>query len=272
MSSAGGSPSWQAMVSVGTSIVPPGPCPPPEDSPGASPAATTPQVTASVHDFAVSLALRPCRPDVHVMPKRAGLFMPKRAGLFVSKRPVHDMEANVSVRRVTKRLRHRGKDLKAEGAPQPNRRLIGFDDRIELHRPVAVRACLIKDMAAQGAAYALAAPCRMDDKAGIGNVCPRPRVDGMSVCAPDDASIVIHGNKSASRRLSHPPSACPRFGSCRIPRQGLPGGTLPFQDQPDSWPVLCLRLTYHHVASIARPARFCAALRARGTARSLWRG
>ena len=29
------------MVSVGTSIVPPGPCPPPEDTPGASPAVTT---------------------------------------------------------------------------------------------------------------------------------------------------------------------------------------------------------------------------------------
>jgi hypothetical protein len=57
MSSAGGCPSWQAMVSVGTSIVPPGPCPPPADTPGASSAVTTPQVTASIHDFAVSLAL-----------------------------------------------------------------------------------------------------------------------------------------------------------------------------------------------------------------------
>ena len=43
------------MVSVGTSIVPPGPCPPPEATPGASPAVTTPQVTASIHDFAGSL-------------------------------------------------------------------------------------------------------------------------------------------------------------------------------------------------------------------------
>jgi hypothetical protein len=55
MSSAGGRPSWQARVSVRTSIVPPGPCPPPEDTPGASPAATAPQVTDSIHDFAVSL-------------------------------------------------------------------------------------------------------------------------------------------------------------------------------------------------------------------------
>jgi hypothetical protein len=42
-------------VSVGTSIVPPGPCPPSADTPGTSPAVTTPQVTASIHDFAGSL-------------------------------------------------------------------------------------------------------------------------------------------------------------------------------------------------------------------------
>ena len=35
MSSAAGRPSWQTTVSVGTSIVPPGPCPPLEDTPGA---------------------------------------------------------------------------------------------------------------------------------------------------------------------------------------------------------------------------------------------
>jgi hypothetical protein len=55
MSSAGGRPSRQKMVSVGTSIVPPGPRPSPADTPGPSTAATTPQVTASLHDFAVSL-------------------------------------------------------------------------------------------------------------------------------------------------------------------------------------------------------------------------
>ena len=55
MSSAGGCPSRQKMVSVGTSIVPPGPCPPSADTPGISPAVTTPQVTASLHDFAGSL-------------------------------------------------------------------------------------------------------------------------------------------------------------------------------------------------------------------------
>src|SRR5208283_3089687 len=55
MSSAGRRPSWQAMVSVGTSIVPPGRCPPPENTPGISPAVTAPQLTASLHDFAVSL-------------------------------------------------------------------------------------------------------------------------------------------------------------------------------------------------------------------------
>jgi hypothetical protein len=161
------------------------------------------------------------------------------------------MEANVSICWVTKRLRHSGKDLKPEGAPQPDRWCISFDDRIELHRPVAVHACLFKDMVAQCAAYALAASRRMDDKARIGNVRPGARVDGMSIRAPDDASIVIHGDNGAPGRLPHPPSACPRFGSRGIPRQGQPGGTLLFQDQPDSWPVLCRRLTYHHVASIA---------------------
>ena len=55
MSSAGGRPSRQKMVSVGTSTVPPGPRPSPADTPGPSTAATTPQVTASLHDFAVSL-------------------------------------------------------------------------------------------------------------------------------------------------------------------------------------------------------------------------
>ena len=107
------------------------------------------------------------------------------------------MEANVSVCGVTKRLRHCGKDLKAEGAPQPNRRSIGFDDRIELHRPVAVCAGLFKDMAAQSPADPLAAPRRMHNKAGIGNVRPRARVDGLSVRAPDDPSIVIHGDNGA---------------------------------------------------------------------------
>ena len=62
---------------------------------------------------------------------------------LVSEPPVHDMEADVSVRRVLKGLRHRGKDLEAERAPQPDRRRIGFDNRIELHRPVAVCTCLV---------------------------------------------------------------------------------------------------------------------------------
>jgi hypothetical protein len=48
-------------VSVGTSIVPPGPCPPPADTPGLSTVITPPQVTASIHDFAASLATQPPR-------------------------------------------------------------------------------------------------------------------------------------------------------------------------------------------------------------------
>ena len=114
-----------------------------------------------------------------------------------SKRHVHYMEANVSVCWMTKCLRHRGKDLKAEGAPQPNRRRIGFDNRIELHRPVSVRACLFKDTPAQSSARALTAPRGMDDKAGIGNVRPRARMNGMSVRASDDTSIIIHGDNGA---------------------------------------------------------------------------
>jgi len=55
MASAGGRPSWQKMVSVGTSIVPPGHRPPPAATPDTSPVVTTTQVTASIHDFAVSL-------------------------------------------------------------------------------------------------------------------------------------------------------------------------------------------------------------------------
>ena len=164
-----------------------------------------------------------------------------------SKRHVHYMEANVSVCWMTKCLRHRGKDLKAEGAPQPNRRRIGFHNRIELHRPVAVRACLFKDTPAQSPARALTAPRGMDDKAGIGNVRPRARMNGMSARASDDTSIIIHGDNGAPWQLPHPPGACSRFGSRGIPRQGLPRGPHLFQDRPDSRPVPCRRLTYHHV-------------------------
>ena len=174
-----------------------------------------------------------------------------------SKRPVHDVEAHVSVCRVTKSLRHRGKDLKAEGAPQLDSRCIGFDDRIELHRPVTIRARLVQDTAAQGPAYALAAARRMNNKPGVGHVRPWAPVNGMSVRAPDDASVVVRGDDGAARWLSHPPSAYPCFGSGGVPRQGLAGGALFFQDQPDSGPVLRLRLAYHHGTSIAQPILAC---------------
>jgi hypothetical protein len=55
MSSAGGRLWWQTTVSVRTSIVPPGPCPPPADTPHALPVVTTSQVKDSLHDFAVPL-------------------------------------------------------------------------------------------------------------------------------------------------------------------------------------------------------------------------
>ena len=56
MSSAGGRLSWQKTVSVRTSIVPPGPCPPPADTPHALPVVTTSQVKDSLHDFPVPLS------------------------------------------------------------------------------------------------------------------------------------------------------------------------------------------------------------------------
>jgi hypothetical protein len=174
-------------------------------------------------------------------------WLAPRGELTASQRLIHDVESNVSVKRVTKRLRHRGKDLKAERAPQPDRRRIGFDNRIELHRPVAVCACLFKDMPAQSSACALTTPRRLDDKAGIGNMCPRARVNGISVRAADDASAIIHGDNGAAWRLSHPPGACSRFGSRGIPGQGLACGPHLAQDRPDSGPVLCRCLTYHHV-------------------------
>src|ERR1039458_3332477 len=91
----------------------------------------------------------------------------------LSKRPVHNMKTNVSIRRMTKRLRHRGKYLKAERSPQPDRRCIGFDYRIELHSPVTVCACLFQNIAADSQAYALAAARRVDNESGIGDARPR---------------------------------------------------------------------------------------------------
>jgi hypothetical protein len=59
------------MVSVGTSIVPPGPCPPPADTPGLSTVITTPQVTASIHDFAASLQCGPHRKSLEIRARLA---------------------------------------------------------------------------------------------------------------------------------------------------------------------------------------------------------
>ena len=111
---------------------------------------------------------------------------------------------------------------------------------------VLVAWCLFKDMPAQSPAYALTAPRRMDDKAGIGHVCPRARMNRMSVRAPDDTPIIVHGDNGAPWQLSHPPGSCSRFGSRGIPRQGLPCSSHLAQDRPDSRPVRCRRLTYHH--------------------------
>jgi hypothetical protein len=57
-------------VSVGTSIVPPWPRPPPADTPDTSPVVTTSQVTPSLHDFAVSLGGGWCCRDTLLMAVR----------------------------------------------------------------------------------------------------------------------------------------------------------------------------------------------------------
>jgi hypothetical protein len=107
------------------------------------------------------------------------------------------MKANVSVLRMAKRLRHRGKHLKAERAPQPDRRCIGYDYRVELHSAVTIRACLCKDITTKSPAYALVAPSRMDNESGIGDVRSRASVIGMSVGGADDPSVVIDGDNGA---------------------------------------------------------------------------
>ena len=99
MSSAGGRPSGQTMASVRTSIVPPGPRPPPPDTPGTSPIATTSQATASLHDFAVSLGLgrlmrlRPHQQAAEVAPATAETHVAwpsaSAAGLTLAARPPH---------------------------------------------------------------------------------------------------------------------------------------------------------------------------------------
>jgi hypothetical protein len=85
----------------------------------------------------------------------------------------------------------------------------------------------------------------------------------MGVGSPDDDSFVIDSDKGAAWRLTHPSGARTRFGSCRIPRQSLPGRALLLQHPPDGRPVRCRRLPYHHDVSIADvsiaqpPARVC---------------
>jgi hypothetical protein len=71
----------QAMASVGTSIVPPGSRLPPVDTPGTSATATPPQVTASLHDFAVSLAQFPTRASLAVL--RCGLKLSQTIAILV---------------------------------------------------------------------------------------------------------------------------------------------------------------------------------------------
>jgi hypothetical protein len=57
MSSAGGRPSWQAMVSIRNFHRSARTPPAAQGHAGASPAATTPQITAIIHDFAAPLLI-----------------------------------------------------------------------------------------------------------------------------------------------------------------------------------------------------------------------
>jgi hypothetical protein len=198
------------------------------------------------------LPIRPGKADCGVCTschRRSALWLPTpgQAGFeCFSKGSVHDVKADVSLRRVMKRLRHCGEHLEAKGAPQPDRWCIGLDYGIELHGPVTVGACLVKDMTAQSLAYALVPPRWMDNESGIGNVRSRARVIGMSVRAADDASIVIDGDDGSPWWLSHPADPCPRFGCSGIPCQRLACCSHCAEDRPDSGPVSHCRFPDHH--------------------------
>src|SRR5260370_8484873 len=77
-----------------------------------------------------------------------------------SERPVHDVQAHISMRWVAKRLRHRGEYLEAEGAPQPDGQGIGLYHAIKLHGPVTVAACLVKHVTPTTPAHAPLPPPR----------------------------------------------------------------------------------------------------------------
>jgi hypothetical protein len=149
------------------------------------------------------------------------------------------MKANISAHRVTKCLRHCGKDLKAERAPQPDRRRIGFDDSIELHSPVPIGPCLLQDPATEGPSYPLTAPRRVDNEPGVGDVRSGTRVVGVRIRAPDHTSMVIDSDNGARWQFSHPACTRPGFGCRGVPRQCLASSAYLFEYQPDSRPVLC---------------------------------
>jgi hypothetical protein len=169
---------------------------------------------------------------------------------------MHDVQANISARWVKKCLWHSGQDLEAEGLPQLDRRCIGLDHRVELHRPVTVGACLVKDVTAQSPSCADAAAGRVDNESGVGDMGSWTRVVGMSAGGPDNPSVVVDGNNGASGKFTHPAGPRPRLGGRGIPCQSLAGVAYLFQDRPDSGPVIRCCLAYHHAGKHGATARF----------------
>jgi hypothetical protein len=66
--------------------------------------------------------------------------------------PVHDVQADVAMDRMAERLRHRRQHIEAEGTPEPDRPDVGLHDGVELHRTIAVGACLVENMLTYGVA------------------------------------------------------------------------------------------------------------------------
>ena len=54
-------------------------------------------------------------------------------------------------------------------------------------------------MLSQRPADALTAPRRIDDQAGVGDVCPRARVNGMGVRAPEKTQLSLVCRESSVR-------------------------------------------------------------------------
>ena len=73
-----------------------------------------------------------------------------------------------------------GQDLKAERAPQGHCTDVGFHHRVERHGTVAVGACLVEDVRAEGSPDTATGVLGIDEEAGVGDVCGRSTVAGLN--------------------------------------------------------------------------------------------